>query len=632
MLVRGKPLSESRLAPELWAPGGHEALAEWMMDHAPAMVAYVDDKLRYVRVNQLYEDFFGRPVADIEGRSVAEVMGPQFEKVRHELKAALKGESRKFELSMVLRDGERMLEANYIPDVDSEGRVRGLMVCAFDVTERWHAQRALEQSEEQLRLALSATNGVGVWNWDVDRDVVVADKGFADLFELTEELAAQGIPRQVFAARVHPDDVGEVRTSLRLALTGAQEFSTEYRVMQSDGSVRWVMAVGRSVRDGEGRPLRLHGLTLDITERKTKEEALRASEARFHSIYETSLEYVGILDAAGVVLDCNRASLEFAGMTHADVVGKKFWECPWFLYTPGAAEMVRGAVERAAEGQGLRTELPLLRPTGETTTFAFSLEPVFGPDGKVELIVPEGRDITDLKQAQMALLQSEKLAAVGRLASSIAHEINNPLEAVTNLLYLARTTAMSAEAKEYLDTADHELRRISAIASQTLRFHRQATSPQAVEASELFESVLGIFDRRMKNLNIRVEEDYRATQPIVCFEGDVRQVLNNLVGNAIDAMSDGGRLLMRSHDATDWKTKRKGIVLTVADTGCGMSRETVGRIYEPFFTTKGIAGTGLELWVSSEVVSRHKGSLQVRSKSGAGTVFRLFLPYQSQVR
>jgi signal transduction histidine kinase len=232
----------------------------------------------------------------------------------------------------------------------------------------------------------------------------------------------------------------------------------------------------------------------------------------------------------------------------------------------------------------------------------------------------------------MALLQSEKLAAVGRLASSIAHEINNPLEAVTNLLYLARTTAMSAEAKEYLDTADHELRRISAIASQTLRFHRQATSPQAVEASELFESVLGIFDRRMKNLNIRVEEDYRATQPIVCFEGDVRQVLNNLVGNAIDAMSDGGRLLMRSHDATDWKTKRKGIVLTVADTGCGMSRETVGRIYEPFFTTKGIAGTGLGLWVSSEVVSRHKGSLQVRSKSGAGTVFRLFLPYQSQVR
>jgi PAS domain S-box-containing protein len=629
MLVRGKPLSGRSFAPELWAQGEHDGLAEWMMDHTPALVAYVDFQLRYVRVNKSYEEFFGLPADEMEGRPVAEVMGPQYEKVRHELKAALKGEERHLEVPMVVLGAERILDASYIPDIDDDGRVRGVMVYAFDVTERWQTQRALERSEERLRLALSATTGVGLWNWDVGSDVVVADKGFAELFELSAEVAALGIPRQVFVARVHPGDLDEVRAGLRLALTGAQDFSAEYRVMQSDGSVRWVMAVGRCVKDEEGKPLRVHGLTLDITERKAKEEALRESEARFHSIYETSLEYVGILDAAGVVLDCNRASLGFAEMRREEVVGKKFWECPWFLYTPGTPEMVREAVARAAEGEGLRTELPLLRPNGETITFAFSLEPVFGPDGKVEFIVPEGRDISDLKQAQMALMRSEKLAAVGRLASSIAHEINNPLEAVTNLLYLARSMAMSPEAQEYLDTADHELRRISAIASQTLRFHRQATSPQAVAAGELFASVLGIFDRRMKNLNIRVEADYRATQAVVCFEGDVRQVLNNLVGNALDAMGEGGRLLVRSHDATDWKTKRKGMVLTVADTGAGMSRETMGRIYEPFFTTKGIAGTGLGLWVSSEVVGRHKGSLQVRSKSGAGTVFRLFLPYES---
>jgi len=194
---------------------------------------------------------------------------------------------------------------------------------------------------------------------------------------------------------------------------------------------------------------------------------------------------------------------------------------------------------------------------------------------------------------------------------------------------LARSTAVSPQANEYLEQADGELRRISAIASQTLRFHRQASSPQAIHASELFASVLGIFDRRMRNLGVTVEASYRATKPVVCFDGDVRQVLNNLVSNALDSMTEGGELLVRSRDSTDWKTKRKGMVLTVADKGCGMSRETTARIYEPFFTTKGDSGTGLGLWVSAEVVKRHKGSLQVRSRKGAGTVFRLFLPYES---
>jgi len=629
MLVRGKPLTEQGLAPELWAQGEPEGLAGWLMDHAPAMVAYINAELHYVRVNARYRELFGRSVEEFEGRPVAEVMGRQFERVRHELQAALKGEERNFEVPMTLGGEERILEARYTPDFDEDGRVRGLMVYAFDVTERWRTQRALEQSEERLRLALSATNGVGVWNWDLDGDVVVADKGFARLFELPEELAAKGISREVFASRVHPADADEVRGSLERALSGGQEFSTEYRVTQSDGSVRWVMAVGQCVRSEAGDPLRLHGLTVDITERKAKEEALRESQAKLHSIYDTSLQYAGLLDATGVLLDANRASLEFTEMRLEDVLGEKFWDCPWFIYTPGASEMVRAAVRLAAQGRGMKTELALLKPNGETMTFAFSLTPVFGEDGEVEFIVPEGRDISDLKMAQMALLQSEKLAAVGRLASSIAHEINNPLEAVTNLLYLARSTAVSPQANEYLEQADGELRRISAIASQTLRFHRQASSPQAIHASELFASVLGIFDRRMRNLGVTVEASYRATKPVVCFDGDVRQVLNNLVSNALDSMTEGGELLVRSHDSTDWKTKRKGMVLTVADKGCGMSRETTARIYEPFFTTKGDSGTGLGLWVSAEVVKRHKGSLQVRSRKGAGTVFRLFLPYES---
>jgi len=244
-------------------------------------------------------------------------------------------------------------------------------------------------------------------------------------------------------------------------------------------------------------------------------------------------------------------------------------------------------------------------------------------------------DIEERKRAEQALIQSEKLAAVGRLAASIAHEINNPLESVMNLIYLARQHAIDRDTQLLLDTADQEVRRISVIANQTLRFHKQASNPQAIPCFDLFRTVLSIYEGKLKNSNITVEKRLRSDQPIVCFEGDIRQVLNNLVGNAVDSMPSGGRLLIRNRKGTDWTTGRKGLVLTVADTGCGISPGDVQSIFEPFFTTKGIAGTGLGLWVSQEIVIRHAGKLKVRSRQRekhCGTVFTLFLPFAAEAR
>ena len=218
---------------------------------------------------------------------------------------------------------------------------------------------------------------------------------------------------------------------------------------------------------------------------------------------------------------------------------------------------------------------------------------------------------------------------MGRLASSIAHEINNPLEAVTNLLYLARNEAEVSKTKAYLEHAEEELRRVSAIANQTLRFHRQSTRPQEIGCEDLYSSVLSIYQGRIKNSHIVVEERRRTHATIVCFEGEVRQVLANLVGNAIDAMPKGGRLLVRSRDGKDWRTGRRGLVFTVADTGSGIDPSTRDRIFEAFFTTKGTAGTGLGLWVCGEIVQRHRGRISVRSSQAEahrGTVITLFLP------
>jgi signal transduction histidine kinase len=261
--------------------------------------------------------------------------------------------------------------------------------------------------------------------------------------------------------------------------------------------------------------------------------------------------------------------------------------------------------------------------------------PVYSPDGTIQAITAASLEVTQQRKAELALLQSEKLAVVGRLASSIAHEINNPLESVTNLLYLAETSTSIEEAMPYIQTAEIELRRASAITTQTLRFHKQATSPQEIEPSELVASVLSVYQGRIVNTGVQVQRSSRATRRIRCFEGEIRQVLSNLISNALDAMPGGGVLCVREREATNWRTGEKGVDIIIADTGHGMPRSVVSRLFNPFFTTKGIIGTGLGLWVSKEIVERHRGTLHVRStdsRTPHGTVFTLFLPFDAVVR
>ena len=240
----------------------------------------------------------------------------------------------------------------------------------------------------------------------------------------------------------------------------------------------------------------------------------------------------------------------------------------------------------------------------------------------------------DLQQERAALIRSEKLAAVGRLAASISHEINNPLEAVTNLLYIARTSnGVPDEVCELLKMADEELRRVSQIVTHTLRFHRQSTNARLITARELLEPTLGIFRGRLNDADVHLHLEHRDENAILCFEADVRQVLNNLVANAIDSMRRGGRLVIRTGATTFARTGAPALRIAIADTGSGMSPETRRHLFEPFYTTKGINGTGLGLWISHGIVEKHMGLLQVRSctRPGAsGTVFRLVLPAEPE--
>ncbi|HEY9138741.1 MAG TPA: ATP-binding protein [Terriglobus sp.] len=236
------------------------------------------------------------------------------------------------------------------------------------------------------------------------------------------------------------------------------------------------------------------------------------------------------------------------------------------------------------------------------------------------------------RMAEDRLLQSEKLAAVGRLAASISHEINNPLEAVTNLLYLVRhDDSISQQANEYLEQAEQELARVTQIVSQTLRFQRAGVAPTEIVPESLIDSVLSLHQGRLHHRRIKIDRRHRQSRPFSCAEGDVRQVLNNLVGNAIDAMSkDGGTLTLRTARVHDVHTGQSGVRITVSDTGHGMPGSTAAHIFEPFYTTKGANGSGLGLWISSTLVKRLGGRISVRSRSvegpHRGTTFSVFLP------
>ena len=210
------------------------------------------------------------------------------------------------------------------------------------------------------------------------------------------------------------------------------------------------------------------------------------------------------------------------------------------------AEDQPAVLETAASANETRSifelEHRVLRSDGTPGWTVSRAIPIVAEDGTVRHWFGAMTDISGRKDMEAALIQREKLAAVGRLASSIAHEINNPLEAVTNLLFLARQSAVSPEVAEWLDLADTELRRVSAITNQTLRFHRQSTSPQPVTCTSLFTATLNLYEGRLRNSGITVEKRKRAEEPVLCFEGDIRQVLSNLVTNAIDAMPRGGRI------------------------------------------------------------------------------------------
>ena len=350
-------------------------------------------------------------------------------------------------------------------------------------------------------------------------------------------------------------------------------------------------------------------------------------EDRIREAFEYAASGMAITDLDGHFQDTNPAYREIVGRTHIELQEESILS----ITHNDDRENCRCHLDKLLSGEtpSFVLEKRYLRPDGNSVWVRNSFSLLKDADGHPCHIILICNDITERRRAERLLVEQEKLAVVGQLATSIAHEINNPLEAVLNLLYLIKTSESPDEMHAFATQAEEEIQRAAQIASNTLKFHKQPTRPASTNMVHLVESVLVLFKGKLAAATVAVEVEPRGNIELICFAGEIRQVLANLIGNALDAMPSGGRLRVRVRAATDWRRDESGVRVTVADTGSGMSLETRRRIYDPFFTTKGTSGTGLGLWVTAGILARHRGSVHVRSKTtpgASGTTFTLIFP------
>jgi PAS domain S-box-containing protein len=271
--------------------------------------------------------------------------------------------------------------------------------------------------------------------------------------------------------------------------------------------------------------------------------------------------------------------------------------------------------------------------TGTEVIVKNNATPVRDDSGNVIMAVVTVEDITAMKQAEDSLRTSEKLAAVGRMAGTLAHEINNPLDAVNNLVYLLlQDSKLHEHGRECVQLLQRELERMQHIVANTLSFYRESSSPVQVNLSQVLDSVLTLDARKIERKQLQVSKRSDANVSVMGFPGELRQVFLNLVTNAIEATPDRGKLKIHIFPSRQWqKEEVRGARVVIADNGHGISPEQRSKLFQPLFTTKGEQGTGLGLWVSQGIVRKHQGEIRLRSTtrfSRSGTCFSVFLPME----
>lgn len=352
------------------------------------------------------------------------------------------------------------------------------------------------------------------------------------------------------------------------------------------------------------------------------------------AIVESSDDAIASKDLNGIVTSWNKSAEKLFGYKAEEIVGR-----PITLIIPPELHQDEAMIlSKIRRGEKIdHFETVRVTKSGEKIEVSLTISPVKDADGNVIGAAKIVRDITESKKIERALRTTEKLATAGRLAATVAHEINNPLEAVTNLVYLAkRDLNDSTKVAGYLQMASRELDRVAHIARQTLGFYRDMSSPMSFNVTQALDDLLLLYDAKLQTRKIKVVRQYaRNEMEITGLAGEMRQAFSNLISNSIDAMPSGGSLTIKVSNSHVWNDSRvPGVRITLLDTGTGIPRKHRGNLFQPFFTTKKDVGTGLGLWITRNIVQKHHGAIRVMSRTGPekhGTAFSIFLPRDGEV-
>jgi PAS domain S-box-containing protein len=476
------------------------------------------------------------------------------------------------------------------------------------------AQNEIATREERLRLA-EAAGHIGTWEWDPERDTRILSTELLRIFGI-DPSDADGA--RTWAARVWPEDWLKVELLMKQGgHSGEMEF--EYRYLHPDRGLRWLYCKGCRFQNNPN----MFGIVQDITDRKAAEEASQ----RLAAIVESSDDAIVSKDLNGIVTSWNPCAEKMFGFTAREMIGRPITT----IIPPELRDDETRILATIARGERIEHfETVRVTKRGKPLEVSLTVSPVKDEAGRIVGAAKIARDITQQKRTEQALIVTERLAAVGRLAATVAHEINNPLEAITNLIYLAKMAGPSSEVLGFLTAAEEQMASVSHIARQTLGFYRESTGARPVRPREIVSAMLAVYANRARNKGIELRQEVRCDASINAVPSEVRQVVANLISNSIDAIRGPGKIVIRVSDARLWRDNAvRGIRISVADSGAGIPPEARNQIFEPFFTTKRDVGTGLGLWVCKSIVGNHRGTIRIHSATTpgkSGTTVSVFLP------
>jgi PAS domain S-box-containing protein len=406
------------------------------------------------------------------------------------------------------------------------------------------------------------------------------------------------------------------------------ELDNHTALISRDGSEIPIEDSAAPILDSTGKLVGVVVVFHDVTEKRRAQEALRLSEEKFGKAFAGNPAAIALTRLEdGLVLDINDTWVALSGYSREEAIGHSGRKLNIWPTPEAAARFVK---ELREKGSLRGWEQEFLKKSGEV--FVAELSAQILVVGGEKLILSTVVDMTARKRAEAALVRAEKLAAVGRMAATVAHEINNPLAAVMNSIYIALLdTALDETTRQHLRTAEQELVRVANLTRQTLAFYRDHSVAESTSVGDLLEEVLRTYEHKLRNKHVQVTKEIAVQINVTTMVGELRQALSNIVANSIDALPDGGRLSIRAHGTSVDGLQRR-LMITMADNGAGIAPELRECIFDPFFTTKAEIGTGLGLWVTRELLRKNGGSIRMRSRPGVGTAFTIFLPMPAAPR